>query len=205
VADVRECLQEVHSAGVLQDITSINPKTYYELLNAKVITAEMPYQVAIQRLMKYYQKTEGVARERLALQRQEQEAKRKKAEDPDGGMPAVLRAEKIQKIRVDMAREQELWLKNAQTRKEVCDMEELYGMLEPFILSQKGALTQAALTEPALQPVVSKCLNDLYALGERIAFLAEKDAAAFVTTMCEREVDLDAINASMTLKGMTDE
>ena len=84
-------------------------------------------------------------------------------------------------------------------------MEELYGMLEPFILSQKGALTQAALTEPALQPVVSKCLNDLYALGERITFLAEKDTAAFVTTMCEREVDLDAINASMTLKGMTDE
>lgn len=133
--------------------------------------------------------------EKLRLKEEEDKRTRLSKEDKYGedGMPPLLAAKYKQDIRLNIAKEAQLWLKIAIERQEYVSVKELLDICEPFIATIKIALNSIAEDIPESKKRINQGLEALYNLGLTMIDKTNLDKDSFVKAMLEKEIDLDSL------------
>lgn len=178
----------------IQKLCDINPKIWKDYTDKGIFKECVSYQDYFTTLLKYLRQgadaKEVAAKARLA----EQESKsRFREDDVRKQLDQVTIAEKVQKIRLDKAREQELWTKNLVSRKELVQKSELEQLMFPTFVTIVNILRHEADKEPLLQEAVDRCIKELYSLGERLEEQAIGDSNKYVQTMLGSQIYLEEI------------
>lgn len=175
----------------IQQLLNINPKTWHDLKDKGIIPIDGTYGECLQAVFTHYRNKNDAA----TIKAQLHSAKNglSGGELTESGLPRLLEAEKVQKIRLDKAKEQEIHLRNLSARGEMLDKDQLYALTAPLIGNIANILRNAADENPDLQEIVDKCFNSLFALGERLVEQANEDKLNYVQHMLDTPLDLDSI------------
>lgn len=192
-------LAEVAVESRLQKALGVNPKSWNELKNRGILPITGTYGEFLSKVFEHYKNQNDVALERVRL-KAENSAPKRTLQDTESGLPKVVEAEKIQKIRLDAARERQIHLQNLQTRGQLIDKAELFSIIEPLIGNIVNVLRSAADDDPQLQPVIDKCFSSLYETGQELLRQTDMDGSSYVDIMMAKPVDLDEIIATTELE-----
>jgi hypothetical protein len=192
-------LEEPAVERKLQQLLDLNPKTWQELKDADIIPYRGSNKQFLVCLFSHYRNKKQMKADRIKSNGQ---MKSFSDAAEDSGMPKIVEAEKIQKIKLDRAREQEIHIRNSVSRNNLIDKRELFNLILPFIGNIANVLRSAADDDPKVAPVIDKCMQSLYLTGERLIEQAKTDQEAYVQHMMEIPVDFDAIieNAELVLE-----
>jgi len=183
----------------IQQLLSINPKTWQELKDKGIIPLKGSYKDFLLKLFYHYKAKNEVAIKRAEASLASEGTYKNRYTETESGLPKVIEAEKIQKIKLDKAREQQLHLQNLSVRNELINKSELQNVLAPLVSNIANILRSAAEENPDFQTVVDRCFLTLYSLGEKLVEQSESDRDSYVKHMLERPVNFDAIIDSITL------
>lgn len=174
----------------IQDLCGINPKIWKDLTDAGIFKECSSYKDYFTTLVSHYrynkEAKEIAAKAKLAEAENKPRFKNSELRDQ---LDQVTIAEKIQKIRLDKAKEQELWVKNQVSRGELVSKGELEQLMFPTFVTICNILRHAADETPELQQPIDKCLAELFSLGERLEENAIGDSKKYVEIMLATEVD----------------
>lgn len=174
----------------IQELCGINPKIWKDLTDAGTFKECSSYQDYFTTLVSHYRYNKEAkdiaAKAKLAEAENKPRFKNSELRDQ---LDQVTIAEKIQKIRLDKAKEQELWVKNQVSRGELVAKGELEQLMFPTFVTICNILRHAADETPELQQSIDKCLNELYSLGERLEENSIGDSKKYVEVMLDTEVD----------------
>jgi len=109
-------------------------------------------------------------------------------DDSDGGMPPIMMAKYKQDIRLNIARETQLWIKASIERGEYISMEELVEVIEPFMMSIRQTLMQLALLSDDAESAVDLAMDTLHDLGNRLVADADTDKSNFIKEVLAKEI-----------------
>lgn len=177
-------------------LMGLNPKTWQDLESKGVIPhPDATYAECVQAIFKHYQKGNDAK-----LLRIEGRNEGKPAFETRSGLSPLQEAEIIKKIKLNMAREEQIHISNAKDRGLLLDKQELLELLGPVLGNIASVLRNAADSEPLLQPVVDKCFESLFKAGKILAEQCEVDSGRYVKERMAEEVDLEAILNSAELE-----
>lgn len=179
----------------LQQLFQINPKTWNDLKDKGILPRQANYEDILVHLFNHYKYKSDAH-----LRKVELTSTSSKNPDTIDNTNKIFLAEKIQKIRLDKAREEEVHLKNLAVRNELINKEEEFNLVAPMLGNIANILRNAADENPDLQEVVDKCFINLYTVGERLVKQAELDKDNYVKYMLETPIDLDTIVQSAELE-----
>jgi hypothetical protein len=185
----------------MQEILGVNPKSWNDLKNQGILPRSGTNGEFLVKIFRYYKDKEAVALARVVAAN-ESAAERKsryKTGDTESGLPRVVEGEKLQKIRLDRARETEVHLKNKVTRGLLIDKKYLLDLVSPLISNIANVLRAAADENPTIQPIIDKCFISLSNTGEALCKQADIDSEQYVQEMMSKQVDLDALIANTEL------
>lgn len=163
---------------------------------------EHTYAECVHGYVKYLKKNEEVKLEKARL---EHELKVKKQDErtrsftsgsgtyDDGSMPPIVVAKHKQAIRLDRARENQLWVRTAIERQDYLSIEELEEIVEPFLISIRNSLMAISNESEEVKKQVDLAMDELYSLGLRLIESANVDSSEFVEKVLSTDVDLDEI------------
>jgi hypothetical protein len=186
--------QNPYRRKAVEAILGINPKTWQDLEAKGVIPLEGSYIDCIQAIFNYYRKNND-----SKLLKAENYGNRPSF-DTKSGLSPLQEAEIIKKIKLNMAREEQLHLSNNRDRGLVLDKNETLELLGPILGNIASVLRNAADSEPLLQPTVDKCFDSLYKAGRLLAEQCEMDSDLYVKERMKEEVDLEEILARAELE-----
>lgn len=180
----------------VQELCGINPKIWKDLTDIGTFRECVTYKDYFTTLVNYYRQNKEAKDLAAKTKLLEQEAKpRFKTTELRDQLDQVTIAEKIQKIRLDKARERELWTKNSIARNELIQKTELETIMFPIFTTMVNILRHTADTQPELQEAIDKCIGELFTLGERLEEQAIGDSNKYVETMLRTDVDyMELIN-----------
>ena len=180
----------------LQEVLNLNPKTWNDLKNKGIIPRTGTNGEFLTKVFAHYYGREEVsaARVNAAI-----EGNRARYQSTDSGLPKIVEAEKLQKIRLDKAREEEVHLKNLQTRSSLLNKQELLALVSPLIGNIANVLRSAADDTPELQPIIDKCFQSLFSTGMALCKQADEDSERYVREMLTRDINLDDLIADADL------
>lgn len=185
----------------IQQMLGINPKVWQELKDKGAIPLSGSYKEFIVSVFNHYRQRNEVSLRKAELIAEKESTKRNSSNAySDEDMLRVAKAEKVQKIRLDKAREQEIHIKNLASRNDLVDKSELFELFQPLIGNIANILRSAADENPAMQETVDKCFHNLYNVGTKICEQAKIDKTNYVKYMLETPVDLDSIVDSAELE-----
>jgi hypothetical protein len=179
----------------LQQVLSVNPKTWMDLKNKGVIPHTGTNGEFLTKIFTHYFKQEGLAAIRVQAAMEKEASRKSKFSnaDTESGLPRVIEAEKLQKIRLDKAREEEIHLRNLQTRSNLLDKTYMLELISPLIGNIANVLRSAADDNPKLQPSIDKCFISLFNTGTKLCEQADLDSERYVQEMLSRNIDLDEL------------
>lgn len=178
----------------IQQLCDINSKIWKDYTDKGIFKECVSYKDYFTTLTRYLRQGADAKQIAAAARMAEQEAKpRFRDDDTRKQLDQVTIAEKVQKIRLDKAREQELWTKNLVARKELVQKTELEQLMFPTFVTIVNILRHTADKEPTLQEAIDKCIEELYNLGERLEEQAVGDSNRYVETMLNSQIYLEEI------------
>jgi hypothetical protein len=178
----------------IQKLCDINPKIWKDLIDKGIFKNCVSYADFFKTLFDYYRSNKEAKELAAAARLAEQETKpRFRDEDTRKQLDQATIAEKLQKLRLDKAREQELWTKNLVARKELVHKQELEQLMMPTFVTIANILRHAVDKQPQLQEAVDNCMNELYYLGERLEQQAIGDSNKYVETMLNSQIYLEEL------------
>lgn len=189
------------TASRLQEILQVNPKTWHDLVGKGVLPVTGSYKEFLVPLFQYYFKQNEVALEKVKLK---QETSESKSSSKGENYEKLLEAQILQKIRLDQANEERLYISNLKERNQVLLKGELKELLSPILRNMANILRAASDAEPKLQSVIDKVFESLYKFGEILAFQVEEDKNNYVKAMLARPVDIDKIKETTELPEQND-
>ena len=191
-------LGEVAVETRLREVLGINPKTWNDLKDKGILPRNGTYGEFLVKVFSHYRSQNEVALEKVRLKADEIASKRnyRSSEQTESGLPKVVEAEKIQKIRLDRAKERQIHLQNLQARGSLLDKNELFSMISPLIGNIINVLRSAADDDPKMQPVIDKCFNSLHATSVELLRQVDFDSDRYVEEMMNQTVDLDDLLAN---------
>jgi len=185
----------------LQEVLGVNPKTWNDLKNIGVLPKSGTNGEFLVRIFRYYKDKEGVAIAKVEASTKVATSKGKFTDgDSAERFNKIMEAEKLQKIKLDRAREEEVHLKNLQTRSTLLDKSELLELISPLMGNIANILRSAVDDNPELSVVVDKCFISLHSTGLTLCKQADLDSERYVTEMLNREVDLDDLISNSELE-----
>ena len=180
----------------VEALMGLNPKTWQDLEAKGVIPGnEATYAECVQAIFKHYQKGNDAK-----LLRIEGRNEGKPSFETRSGLSPLQEAEIIKKIKLNMAREEQIHISNAKDRGLLLDKQELLELLGPVLGNIASVLRNAADSEPLLQPTVDKCFESLFKAGKLLAGQCEVDSERYVKERMAAEVDLEEILNSAELE-----
>ena len=174
----------------IQELCGINPKIWKDLTDAGIFKNCTSYKEYFTTLVSYYR--ENKEAKDIAAKAKLVEAENKpryRNSEARAKLDQVIIAEKIQKIRLDKAREQELWVKHLVNRGELVSKSELELLMFPVFNTMVNILRHTSDEHPELQDCIDKCIGELFSLGERLEENAIGDKNKFVAIMMDSELD----------------
>jgi hypothetical protein len=172
----------------VEALMGLNPKTWQDLESKGVIPGnDATYAECVQAIFKHYQKGNDAK-----LLRIEGRNERPSFETKSGLSP-LQEAEIIKKIKLNMAREEQIHISNAKDRGLLLDKQEVLELLGPILGNIASVLRNAADSEPLLQPVIDKCFESLFKAGKVLAEQCDVDSERYVQERMKEEVDLEEI------------
>jgi hypothetical protein len=178
----------------MQELCGINPKTWKDITDAGTFRECVSYKDYGIALLNYYRQSKEAKDTAAKARLLEQESKpRFKNTELRDQLDQVTIAEKIQKIRLDKAKEQDLWIKNSLSRGELVDKAELEQLMFPLFTTMVNILRHSADTNPELQSAIDKCIGELYAIGESLDEQAIGDSSKYVKTMLDTTIYVEEI------------
>lgn len=111
----------------------------------------------------------------------------------DGEMHPLVAAKTVQDIRVNIARETQIWVKTAIERGEYVSMPRLLEMVEPFILTIRQRLIELASEHEELEPAIDEVMEGLFDVGVKLSEGSIRDEKGFVQAILDKEIDPDEI------------
>ena len=160
----------------IQKLLNINAKIWYELKDKGVLPQNGTYGEYISAVFTHYRNRN-----------------RSKDTGDDSSLSKVIEVEKIQKIRLDRAKEQEVHLRNLATRMELINKQELYDLIMPLMMNISNILRAAADEDPKVQPIIDKCFVNLSTIGKRLLEQSGYDKENYVEEMLNTPLDLEDI------------
>lgn len=195
-----------HELDQLISLTGITKQKYTELINKNIIEEGHSLVKSLSILVRYYKDNNELRLAKLRLDRETLKAKKKYMDNVQsldtGDMNPILRLEKLQKIRLDKAKEYEVWSKIKTSKMDTLNPFELIRMLTPFLHVIKNSLNQLAMTTPALQPAIDASLISLAELGERVVESANEDIDAWVKEQSTSNEDIELSEVEKSLLGI---
>lgn len=195
-------LSEFAVESKIQKVLGVNPKTWNDLKDKGILPRTGTYGEFLTKVFSHYREQNEVGLEKVRVKQEELTNKRNyRNSETESGLPRVVEAEKIQKIRLDSARERQIHIQNLQTRNELISKIELYEVISPLIGNIVNVLRSASDDDPTLQPVIDKCFNSLYITAQELLRQANYDSTRYVDEMMNKPVDLDELlnNAELEL------
>jgi hypothetical protein len=194
------CLDDKCSPTTLAAILGYTAPLLYQEAARGVIPVnfqDYTYKEIIHNYVKYFKKAQDV---KLAKEANEQELRKAKRGGvgsfvkPDGSDSSLEVAEltiaKMKSdVRLNVAREAQVWLKTYVERKQYVSLVELTELAEPFILTIKNLLLSLAHANPLFEEQIDQTLESLHNLGKTIVSNAEYDGDNFLDTIMEKEID----------------
>jgi len=178
----------------IQKLCGINPKIWKDLTDKGIFKDCISYADFFKTLFDYYRSNKEAKDIAAAARLADAEAKpRFRDEDSRKQLDQVTIAEKVQKIRLDKAREQELWTKNLVARKELIQKTELEQLMYPTFVTIVNILRHTVDKEPQLQEAVDNCIKELFNLGEQLERKAIGDSNKYVEIMQNSQLYLEEI------------
>lgn len=184
----------------MQKLFEINPKSWNDLKEKGILPFRGSYEQFLVALMNHYRLRNEVSLRKAEVNIERGITSRSRYSETESGLPKVVEAEKIQKIRLDKAREQEVHLKNLATRGELIDKNEEFELVQPLVSNIANILRNAGDEVPEFQPIVDKCFASLYNLGQRLIAQSNVDKDNYVNHMLSTPIDLDKIVESAELE-----
>lgn len=196
-------LSEPATEHRIQKVLGVNPKTWNDLKDRGILPRTGTYGEFLTKIFAHYKEQHDIALRKVELKAEEAKSKRNtRNADTESGLPKVVEAEKIQKIRLDMARERQVHLQNLTARQELISKAELFSLIEPFVGNIVNVLRNAADTDPNLQSVVDQCFISLYEVGVEMLRQADHDGSNYIDILMNKPVDLEEILANAELDDM---
>lgn len=180
----------------VEELLGLNPKTWSDLETKGVIPLEGTYKECIQAIFQHYQRNN----EAKLLKAEKVQEGGRKSFDTQSGLSPLQEAEIIKKIKLSMAREEQLHLLNSKERGSMLDKQEALELLAPILGNISSVLRHAADTNPDLQEAVDKCFKSLFRAGSLMAKQCDVDSDRYVQERMKEEVDLEEILASAELE-----
>ena len=187
----------------LQKVLGVNPKIWNDLKDQGILPRTGTYGEFLTKIFNHYRQQNAVALAKVKAKADEMAAKRTyRSSDTESGLPRVVEAEKISKIRLDSARERQIHLQNLQTRNELISKSELYTLIAPMVGNMVNILRSAADDDPKVQPTIDKCFASLHEVGLQLLAQVNRDSDSYVEEMMNNPVDLDDIinNAQLEIE-----
>lgn len=192
-------------------LCNLSSRAYDGLVMRGVVEPSTDIITQLSAVAKYYKNGDDLKREKMALEREHIASKREymarlsSMSDAEDTMHPILRSEKLQKIRLDKAKEYEVWTKIKLAKEGTLTSFELTRLLSPFLQSIKNSLNQVATNEPALQPVIDKCLKSLSDFGEQMIVSANEDLDEWVKGQADNEGEAELTDIDKILLGVKNE
>ena len=178
----------------IQQLCDINSKIWKDYTDKGIFKECVSYKDYFSTLTRYLRQGADAKQIAAAARVAEQEAKpRFRDDDTRKQLDQVTIAEKVQKIRVDKAREREMITKDLIVRKELVQKTELEQLMFPTFVTIVNILRHTADKEPSLQEPIDKCIEELYNLGQRLEEQAVGDSNKYVQTMLNSQIYLEEI------------
>lgn len=173
----------------LQRLLDINPKIWNEFKEKGVIPERGTYKDFIVPIFDHY---------RNRKRTQDEKVKRRTiSADKEEAMTEIIMAEKVAKIRVDRAREEQIHIDTLTKRTALVDRNEVQILIQPFITNIINVLRSASDTNPDLQESVDKCFTSLYELGQTLLTQVEEDKDNFVNARLHKPIDfMELVNGT---------
>ena len=198
-------LDSTVSPIVLAGIFGCNVSLLYQEVQANRLTTlvEMTYREAIQQYLAYFKKNAELklVREKhaydLKVEKLEQDRKFKEKKlatskvyttEEGDNMPPLMGAKFKQDIRVNIARESQIWIKASIERGEYISLPVLVELVEPFIMSIRQNLLTVALESESAQKQVDLAMENLFTLGSKLLEGAMYDSHGFIEAILAKDV-----------------
>jgi hypothetical protein len=228
VAPIIINLESNCSPAILAGILGVNVAYLYQNAQAGIIPSDFinySYRTIIRTYYNYYKKNMElkvvkennehelrIVKEKEASRLREEKFKHKEAQkksfsdgdSEDGGLHPLVAAKMKQEIRLNVAKEAQLWLKIAIERQEYIAVKELFGLVEPFMQAIKNLLVSLANDVPEVTGQIDQGMEHLYNLGTKIMEHADIDSQKFVERMLDKDIDITDIELGF-IKGSNDE
>jgi len=185
------CTLPAVESKILQ-LLNINPKIWQELKQKGVVPPKSSYGECLRAVFDHYRGRNDAA----AVQAKLHAAKQgllAEGEAKENNLSKLIEVEKIQRIRLDRAKVQEIHLKNLATRGDLLDKIKLYELIAPMMGTIGNILRSAADENPEVQGVIDKCFTSLFNIGEKLIEQADADKIGYVQHMLDTPLDLDNI------------
>lgn len=188
------CLDDKVSPAILAAILGYTAPLLYQEAARGVIPVnfiDYSYKEIIHNYVRYFKKAQDV---KLAKETHAQEMSRgrkggissfTKSDGTDSSLEAAeLTIAKLKSdVRLNIAREAQLWQKIAIEKEQYINIEKLLPLLQPFLVTIRDELDSILEDFPEIETRLDKVKEELYQLGVRMLLDSQEDATAYVNHM----------------------
>ena len=193
--DLEQKVEPAKLAGIL----GCNVSWLYQCSQTNKVPGEVKNYSYLSWIRKYIDYYKNNTEAKVTKYKLEQEEKAKRFTNKDGeneGMPPLMAAKIKQEIRLNSAKEAQIWQKSAIERGEYISIAEMTELVEPFIMTIRTNLLELALQSEEAEKKVDDIMDTLYNLGIRLVERAEQEQKEIVQTILDREFNHEDISLS---------
>lgn len=185
--DLEQKVEPAKLAGIL----GCNVSWLYQCSQTNKVPGEVKNYSYLEWIRKYIDYYKNNTEAKVTKYKLEQEEKAKRFTNKDGeneGMPPLVAAKIKQEIRLNLAKEAQIWQKNAIERWDYISIAEMTELVEPFIMTIRTNLLEIALQSEETEKKVDEIMDTLYVLGTRLVEKAEKEQKEIVEKILAKEL-----------------
>ncbi len=178
----------------VEKLTGINSNSWKRLEEKGVIPLQGSYAEVISAIVKYYQANNDA--KLIAIEAKAEEAKVKRnyrSAETESGLPRIVEAEKIQKIKLDRAKEESIHLANLATKGNIINANEQFDILGAILSNIASELKAISAEKPETQETVDRCFKHLSKFGKVICEQVQLDGDRYISEKMQETVDLEEI------------
>ena len=191
--DLEQKVEPAKLAGIL----GCNVSWLYQCSQTNKVPGEVKDYSYLSWIRKYIDYYKNNTEAKVTKYKLEQEEKAKRFTNKDGeneGMPPLVAAKIKQEIRLNLAKEAQIWQKNAIERWDYISIAEMTELVEPFIMTIRTNLLEIALQSEETEKKVDEIMDTLYILGTRLVEKAEKEQKEIVEKILAKELSHEDIS-----------
>lgn len=203
------CMDDKVSPSTLAAILGYTAPLLYQEAARGVIPTDFTnytYKEIIHNYVKYFKKAQDVKLEKLKAEQESYKARKgiTRADGTDNSTEMVeLGLAKLKSdIRLNVAKEAQVWLKTHVERQLYVSSSSLLEVVEPIVLNMRSIILSIAEKNPLMEEQVDLLLDNLHNLGKSLLENANYDADNFLDTIMKKEIDLSKLEIDYEGEGV---